>query len=593
MKRKTTRSLKWKMISITLLYWVVPFLIIICTIGIYMITSQEKSQMERLVTQVELNTEICAERLNNAIADSRQATYDRTLYEKYRDYKRNASSEITFSNEAQNYLDTQYARKKNNIFAVLMLKEDPENKRYTCYNFWTGGSYDKIQTFFREDSEMVLEESERLGTAVGFVKRGECLYVIRNLVDRNFKTWGILVNSINVDYCFETLTASWEDFNTRIQLNEENIISTGEDEADWESLENVKIGKNGEYFFDKNRIYAFYGVKENDFTLNFLLQTTQKEFFTPLYGYLAVVFTMVLFLIPMLLLFLWLSRKYLSRPVADLMECAGEIEKGNLGYQMEKETGSLELEYLRESMNRMSRQLKYQFDHIYEEELALRDAKIMALQSHINPHFMNNTLEIINWEARLAGNDKVSGMIEALSTLLDAAIDRKRLPEVKLSEEMVYVNAYFYITAQRLGKRLTVEKALPEDIMNLMVPRLILQPIIENAIEHGIVPRGGGCVRITGRREGNCLYLNIINDGEFTREDEEKVARLLAPDYDTSQEPSGNLGIANVNQRLRILYGEDFGLSIGHYEDGKTISTLKILVQNCSNLLCKDNNKMQ
>ena len=59
----------------------------------------------------------------------------------------------------------------------------------------------------------------------------------------------------------------------------------------------------------------------------------------------------------------------------------------------------------------MSGRLKYQFDHIYEEELALKDARIMALQSHINPHFMNNTLEIINWEARLAGNDKVSEMI--------------------------------------------------------------------------------------------------------------------------------------------------------------------------------------
>lgn len=581
MKRKTTRSLKWKLISIMLLYWVLPFLVIISTIGIYMLTSQEKSQMERLVTQAELNTETCAERLNAAIADSRQATYDRTLYEKYRDYKRNAVSERAFSNEAQNYLDTQYAHKKNNIFAALMLKEEPEQKRYTCYNYRTGGSYEKLQTFFREDSEMVLEKAENLDTAVGFFKCGERFYVIRNLVDRNFAPWGVLVNRINMDYCFETLTASWEDFDILVRLNGEKIISTGEDETVWDSISDTEIGEAGGYFFKGRRIYAICEVKENDFTLQFLLHTTQKEFFTPLYGYLAVVLIMVLILIPMLWLFVWLSRKYLSRPVADLMDCAGEIEKGNLGFQMEKETGSLELEYLRESMNRMSRQLKYQFDHIYEEELALRDAKIMALQSHINPHFMNNTLEIINWEARLSGNDKVSGMIEALSTLLDAAIDRKRLPEVKLSKEMAYVNAYFYITSQRLGKRLTVEKELPEEIMNLMVPRLILQPIIENAIEHGIVPRGRGCVRIQGRKEEECLYLDIINDGEFTREDEQKVARLLAPDYDTSQESSGNLGIANVNQRLRILYGESFGLSIRRYQDEKTISTLKILVHNC------------
>ena len=99
----------------------------------------------------------------------------------------------------------------------------------------------------------------------------------------------------------------------------------------------------------------------------------------------------------------------------------------------------------------MSGRLKYQFDHIYEEELALKDARIMALQSHINPHFMNNTLEIINWEARLAGNDKVSEMISSLGTLLDAALDRKKQPEVPLKEELTYVKAYLFIMKERLA----------------------------------------------------------------------------------------------------------------------------------------------
>lgn len=287
---------------------------------------------------------------------------------------------------------------------------------------------------------------------------------------------------------------------------------------------------------------------------------------------------MMLFLVPMLAFYLWMARKYLSRPMEQMMQGASEIEKGNLGYQMDEDMGSLEFEYLQESFNKMSSRLKYQFDHIYEEELALRDAKIMALQSHINPHFMNNTLEIINWEARLSGNEKVSKMIEALSTLMDAAIDRKKMPEVHLSEEMIYVNAYLYITAERLGKRLEIQKELPEDIMHNFVPRLIMQPIIENAIEHGIVPRGGGCVCIRGHRNADYLYLDIINDGEFSPEDEARVKRLLAPDYDTSRESSGNMGIANVNQRLRILYGEKCGLTIKRLGEKQTISTLTILV---------------
>ena len=138
-------------------------------------------------------------------------------------------------------------------------------------------------------------------------------------------------------------------------------------------------------------------------------------------------------------------------------------------------------------------------DLLDEEELDLKDARIMALQSHINPHFMNNTLEIINWEARLAGNDKVSEMISSLGTLLDAALDRKKQPEVPLKEELTYVKAYLFIMKERFGKRLEVTLEIPEELYQEKVPRLILQPVIENAIAHGVQVQGTGKVRITGK----------------------------------------------------------------------------------------------
>ena len=125
--------------KIMLLCWVLPFLVIIGLVGSYMLITQRENQMERLAAQAGLNTRTCAERLNGAIADSRQATYDGTLFEQYRQYRRQGSSgERIFSNGVQNYLNAQYSHKKNNIFTVLMLKEDPLNKHYTSYNFGTG-----------------------------------------------------------------------------------------------------------------------------------------------------------------------------------------------------------------------------------------------------------------------------------------------------------------------------------------------------------------------------------------------------------------------------------------------------------------------
>lgn len=582
-KEKKIRSLKWKIAKIMLLCWVLPFLVIIGLIGSYMLITQRENQMERLSAQAGLNTRTCAERLNGAISDSRQATYDGTLFEQYRQYRRQGSGgERIFSNGVQNYLNAQYSHRKNNIFTVLMLKEDPLNKHYTCYNFGTGGSYGMIQRFFDQDRDEALKLAENLDTAVGFLKTDNGFYIVRNMMDRSFTSWGILVSRVNVDYCFEPVKTAWEDFGVILTISGIPVVTdlknTNEDDTAAGKAEALTLKNESSYDLEKGEVYVFSNQKENDYQMNLMLYAKETDLFRFLYGYFYVIIAMGLALIPMMVMFMKLSGKEMSKPVEKLMNSAEEIEKGNLGYQVDTSMENLEFEYLRNSINQMSGQLKYQFDHIYEEELALRDARIMALQSHINPHFMNNTLEIINWEARLSGNEKVSKMIEALSTLMDAAMDRKGLPEVKLSQEMIYVNAYFYIIAERLGKRLTVERQIPEELMGMMVPRLIMQPIIENAIEHGIIPRGGGMVLLRAHRDEKYLYVEIINDGSFEKENEEKVKRLLAPDYDARKESSGNLGIANVNQRLRILYGETCGLTIKRYNDEQTISILTILV---------------
>ena len=174
------------------------------------------------------------------------------------------------------------------------------------------------------------------------------------------------------------------------------------------------------------------------------------------------------------------------------------------------------------------------FGRLYQEELARRDAQIKALQAHINPHFPNNTLETINWQARMSGDVKASRMIEALSTVLDAALDRKSSPQVRLAEEMTYVNAYLYIVAQRFGKRLTVDVDLPEELMDCLVPRLILQPVIENAVEHGIGASGQGRVALRGSRRGDGVVLEIQNGGEAAVQGMRAAARRTPQELTTN-----------------------------------------------------------
>ena len=205
----------------------------------------------------------------------------------------------------------------------------------------------------------------------------------------------------------------------------------------------------------------------------------------------------------------------------------------------------------------------------------MRDAKIMALQSQINPHFLNNTLEIINWEARLNGNYKVSGMIEALSTMLGATMNRKEAQFHSIAEEMAYADAYLYIIAQRFGTKFQCTKHIDESLMTIQVPRLIIQPIVENAVEHGMNISTKGCLEIRlYKREDGYLCIEIEDNGHLTKEDKNKIDRLLSKDIIPSGEKRVSLGIRNVDQRLKMIYGDDCGLFIIGNEQENTISTI-------------------
>ena len=223
----------------------------------------------------------------------------------------------------------------------------------------------------------------------------------------------------------------------------------------------------------------------------------------------------------------------------------------------------------------MSLQLKNQFERIYLEEVALRDAKIMALQSQINPHFLNNTLEIINWEARLNGNNKVSGMIEALSTMLEETMNRKEAQFHSVAEELAYADAYLYIISQRFGAKFSCTKQIDERLMSLQVPRLIIQPIVENAVEHGmdITEQGKLELRLFERADGY-LCIEVEDNGHLTKEDRKRIDRILSQDIELSKEKRVSLGIRNVDQRLKMIYGPDCGLFIEGNENDDTVSTI-------------------
>ena len=573
--KKRAPSLKWQMAGLALTCWLVPVVLVLCVMGWYVSDNLGQRSADHLADQFQVNVRMSMERLDGAVRSSRRASYDGMLdgYRPGEDIwpRRYASTD--------NDLGRQYQGDQQFSMAAFWFNEDPEQMRCGICNTNAGGSYQALSAFWKKDFPALQELANRLDTYVAFYESGGHLYLVRNMMDHRFQAMGVLVLELDRSYYFDNLTVlPWAE-SVRLELGEGAALAV-KGEAPSAGELGLDPNHSGIWWGDTPGPSAVYQrMNGPDYALSALAMVDTDYLLGQSSGYKALLLGMALFLLPLLFFVFWFFNRKISRPIQAMTDGAIAIEEGALGYQMSYTANSREFQYLTDSFNHMSGQLQSQFDHIYQEELALRDARIKALQSHINPHFLNNTLEIINWESRMNGDAKVSKMIESLSTVLDAAIDRDKRPEVRLAEEMTYVSAYLYIIDQRFGRRLSVNVDIPDALMDCMVPRLILQPVIENAVEHGIGPGGSGTITLRGRREGNLLLLDTENDGGLSAEDEAHIARLLAPEYDAAREPSGNLGISNVNQRLRILYGPPSGLTITRGEGSLVVARITIALE--------------
>ncbi len=559
--KKNTPSLRRQMSWIILLCWLLPMVIAATVVGWYLLSGAGRQREQAMRQQFQLNLQLGADRVNSAVEASRLPSYDPEFREGWNQYRQDESYAMLYRKFSALF-SRLYQSDSRFFYGVFCFAGDPENRTITVVNGSSGLLHNQARELWRLDAEPVRELAAGLDTNVGFYQREGRVYLVRNLMDASYRSIGVLALALDPDYFFGDLALLPWASAVSVSLGPEVVLTLkgdGPPQPGGRTLEHTI----------QDRDYVLRGGAAVDYAA-LLTGAESYRWLLPAMGFsllLLLGFTFRFF------------RQKISRPIQVLMEGAARIRQGELGCQIDGGTGSLEFQYLTDSFNQMSGQLRRQFDRLYQEELARRDAQIKALQAHINPHFLNNTLEIINWQARMSGDVKASKMIEALSTVLDAALDRRGSPQVRLAEEMTYVNAYLYIVKERYGKRLEVDVDLPDGLMDCLVPRLILQPVIENAVEHGIGPSGQGQVSLRGFREGERLVLEIENNGGLSPRDEEHIARLLSPEYDTQNEPSGNIGIANVNQRLRILYGPDCGLTITRGEGSQVIARLTVAVR--------------
>lgn len=513
---------------------------------------------------------------------SKNASYIPTISEAYADYL--AGERInTFGKKVERFLRQQYAWHDNCRTAELVMLDFPE-ERYFVMNNSNGSTYHRDIRFFYETAQSrLLEVAKKLDTGMTLVGVEGRVYMVRNLVNSKFQPYAVLALELDQPSLMESYIGIWGYDNAALYWNGTLLVpGTGEESAELPEYVIDALREQDELYVRGGRwepVHAYRKVNMYGGTMVAAVKIdkriTHAEMSTLEYLFII----LILFMIPLIIQMMRFFYKKVTLPLRQLITAANMVREGNLGAQIENEEDNEEFWQVKDSFNHMSAQLKTQFDKIYLEEVALRDAKIMALQSQINPHFLNNTLEIINWEARLNGNYKVSGMIEALSTMLGETMNRKEEQFHSVAEEMAYADAYLFIISQRFGAKFQCTKKIDERLMNIQVPRLIIQPIVENAVEHGmdITKQGRLEIRLFEREDGY-LCIEVEDNGRLTEENRMRIDRLLAPDAKLDKEKRVSLGIRNVDQRLKMIYGMDCGLFITGNDKKNTVSTILLKI---------------
>ncbi len=223
---------------------------------------------------------------------------------------------------------------------------------------------------------------------------------------------------------------------------------------------------------------------------------------------------------------------------------------------------SNEINYITENIKRSIDKNQKLEEELNHRLLLLNQAQIYALQTQINPHFLNNMLDTISWIAvgEMGMTNKVSKMLRSLSGLLNISLDSEHYL-IPIEEELQHANIYTYIMSETYGDDLNFVWDIDEALHECRMLKLTLQPILENAIEHGIKPkRAVGEIKIIGRVEGKNIRLSIRDNGVGMSE---RNLEQLRQELQNTQELSGkHIGIKNVNQRIKLVFGEGYGLSI-------------------------------
>ena len=281
---------------------------------------------------------------------------------------------------------------------------------------------------------------------------------------------------------------------------------------------------------------------------------------------LFIVFVILLIIFIVIIINSYISFR-VTNPIRELEKSVKELEEGNLDADIYM-GGSYEVQHLGKSVQDMKFRIKGLMQDIVNEHEEKRKSEFDSLQAQINPHFLYNTLDIIVWQIENEKQSEAVHTVTALARFFRLSLGKgKNIVTVK--DEIDHVRNYLMIQHMRFKNKFDYEFDVAEDVLELPSLKLMLQPLVENAIYHGMeFMDGDGLIVVKAWREENELYLSVADNGLGMTED--KVEMILTGESTSGNGRGSGIGVKNVNERIKLYFGEAYGLTIDSEPDEGT-----------------------
>ena len=316
--------------------------------------------------------------------------------------------------------------------------------------------------------------------------------------------------------------------------------------------ENVNVEDNKK---DLNSKY-FVSQKQNSFGLKTMVLVSKSNIYDYIKSSIMIMVGIIIILLLCIAAIVFFVAYRFTVPLKMVADKIREFGKGNFDTKLE-EFNTQELTDISFVFNEMTDKINYLIKQVYENQLLTTKAQIQYLQSQINPHFMFNILSMIGIKAKMSDNDEVHKMIYAFSKLIQGKIFRKEEITIPLSEEMELVEFYLFLQSNRFADKISYNITYEdEELKKILIPRLSIEPIVENAVLHGLEPKeDSGKIEVLIRKDGDSLLIEVKDDGVGFNQEESYNDTVAYKEHT-------HVGIYNTQKLINNLYGDDFGIDI-------------------------------